>query len=123
MKNLILSKNFGLNPILGVCFFCGEYTGAIGLPGRLPNDVEAPREAVLDYVPCPACQEKIKDKHFVVEVTVATGNQRPIIPGYAPTGAYWILEPSNGVFENPVTLISPTNAREVGLYGDTHGTA
>jgi hypothetical protein len=41
-----LSPQHGVNPSIGVCFYCGEDSGEIILPGRLKGDVEAPRRAV-----------------------------------------------------------------------------
>ncbi len=67
-----LSEKHGVNPTLGVCFICGGDTGEIGLLGRLPNDAEAPRKAVLLLEPCAKCKEK---------VTIA---EAEIVPGSMP---------------------------------------
>ena len=57
MSKLIrLSPRYGVNPSMGVCFYCGEESGEIILPGELPDDAEAPRHAVWHKTPCPKCQ-------------------------------------------------------------------
>jgi hypothetical protein len=55
-RGVRLSKKHGVNPCLGICFFCGEDSGEIGLLGLLPGDKEAPRRAILSRDPCPKCR-------------------------------------------------------------------
>jgi hypothetical protein len=55
-KGLTLSPSHGLNPTMGVCYFCGKPDGTIGLLGKLPGDREAPREAILSTEPCAGCR-------------------------------------------------------------------
>ena len=50
-----LSEKHGLNPTLGVCFFCGEETGEIGLLGKLKGDREA--STSLSVLSMPSCRE------------------------------------------------------------------
>ncbi len=53
-----LSPEHGLNPSLGVCFWCGEDDGSVVLPGLMKGDKEAPHRAVWSMEPCKACVEK-----------------------------------------------------------------
>lgn len=58
MKDYItISPRHGLNPSLAVCFYCGEDTGEIVIPGMMKGDREAPRRGVWGYEPCPKCKE------------------------------------------------------------------
>lgn len=52
---ITLSPKHGLNPSLGVCFVCGQEDGSVVIPGRLPDDAEAPRRAVWTREPCETC--------------------------------------------------------------------
>lgn len=63
---ILLSKKYGVNPSMTVCFYCGEATG-IALMGKLKGDVEAPKECCLSVEPCDKCKEKFKDYCLVVE--------------------------------------------------------
>ncbi|MBP5595332.1 MAG: hypothetical protein J6Y02_08115 [Pseudobutyrivibrio sp.] len=96
-----LSEKHGLNPTLGVCFFCGEETGEIGLLGKLKGDKEAPRRAVLNYDPCKKCQDAWKDGVALIAcVTEQPEDGRPPIsvanaqhPDLYPTGNYAVIKP------------------------------
>lgn len=55
-----LSPKHGLNPSISVCFFCGEEKNEIVLPGKLKGDVEAPRKAVWNKIPCDKCKEYMR---------------------------------------------------------------
>ena len=57
MKGSIrISEKHGVNPSLGVCFWCGQENGEICLLGRLPKDAAAPRHMVVSYEPCEKCK-------------------------------------------------------------------
>ena len=45
MRGIRLSEKHGVNPSIGVCFYCNQDNGEVVLPGRLPDDREAPRRA------------------------------------------------------------------------------
>jgi len=53
---LRVSEKHGVNPSLGVCFWCGESDGTVLLLGQLPDDREAPRQMVASYEPCDKCK-------------------------------------------------------------------
>ncbi len=67
MSNQIrLHKQFGLNPTLSTCFYCGKETGEIALLGAA-YDGEAPMHLCTSLEPCAACKEKFKDAVILVE--------------------------------------------------------
>ncbi len=63
-----VSEKHGVNPSMGVCFFCGEDDGTIILPGRLEGDKEAPRRAVWSHEPCPTCKDYMKQGVILISV-------------------------------------------------------
>lgn len=67
-----LSEKHGVNPTMGVCFWCGEDDGTIALLGRLPNDREASRKTVLSYDPCDTCKE-----NMALGITLIEARPRP----------------------------------------------
>ncbi len=64
--DILLSKKFGVNPSMTVCFYCGEATG-IALMGKLKGDVEAPKQICNSIEPCDKCKEKFKGYTLLVE--------------------------------------------------------
>lgn len=62
-----LSPKHGVNPMLTVCFFCGNDTG-VALLGMLKGDAEAPKRACVDRTPCANCAEHTKAGVFLIEV-------------------------------------------------------
>lgn len=53
--SLRVSPKHGLNPSLGLCFFCNKAKDVL-LLGRLPDDAEAPRQGVYNQEPCDECR-------------------------------------------------------------------
>ena len=78
MSSIRLSKKHGLNPTLGVCFFCGEDTGELALLGALKGDAEAPKRMVLNYTPCEKCKEMWQKGVPVIEATLNDNGNPPI---------------------------------------------
>lgn len=74
MSNSIkLSKKYGVNPTVCKCFFCGADKG-IALLGHIGDyrkheDIEAPRECVMDYEPCDKCAENMNKGVTLIEVS------------------------------------------------------
>lgn len=69
-----LSKKYGVNPTIPVCFWCGEDKGEIALlghigDGRKGEDFEAPMRMVLDYEPCEKCRCNMAAGFTVMEAT------------------------------------------------------
>ena len=90
-KGIPISEKYGVNPTLGVCFWCGEHTGEIALLGKLPNDAEAPKETVLNYEPCKECEETFNKGVLIIEVEPST-NTPPIRDNYSPTGRHVVVK-------------------------------
>lgn len=90
-KGIPISKKYGVNPTMGVCFWCGQHTGEIALLGELPNDAEAPRETVLNYEPCKECKQQFDEGVLIIEVETGL-KYPPIQANYSPTGRHVVLK-------------------------------
>jgi len=55
-----LSKKYGVNPTIPVCFLCGEAKNEVVLLGAAHKG-EAPMHMLLDQVPCEKCKERMKE--------------------------------------------------------------
>lgn len=93
-----LSPKHGVNPCIPVCFFCGEDKNEVALLGKIGGrgeDLEAPRRAILDYVPCEECQKKFAQGVLLIEVTTYpnTTGQPAIAEGAYPTGRHAVVKP------------------------------
>lgn len=91
-----LSPKHGLNPMMGVCFWCGEPDGTIALMGKIGGrgkDDEAPRYGVVSYEPCDKCKEGMAKGITLTEVSVEPmdDNQPPIQDGFYPTGRWLVV--------------------------------
>jgi hypothetical protein len=89
--SITISEKHGLNPTLGICFWCGEHTGDIALLGKLPDDAEAPKEMVLNYDPCDKCAKHFESGVLIFEVNTDP-NKPPIKDTYRPTGRYVVVK-------------------------------
>ena len=100
--SITLSPKHGLNPAIPKCFFCGEDKNEIALLGKLPEDIEAPKNLFLDYVPCDSCKSVMNKGVTIIEVetTPIVENQPPIQDNLYPTGRYLVLkvEAANKIF-------------------------
>ena len=69
-KNIRLSKKYGVNPTIPVCFWCGKEKNEIVLLGKLLNDIEAPRNMWIpgDYEHCESCKELWNKGIKIIEV-------------------------------------------------------
>lgn len=93
-KSIEISPKYGVNPVIPLCFFCGEQKNEIALMGRIRNgqrggDFEAPKEVILDYVPCDCCKERLNNTEvLIVEVTRTPlpDGRPPISKDAYPTG-------------------------------------
>lgn len=80
MSDIKVSPKHGLNPCIPVCMFCKEPKNEVALLGKLKDDVEAPKYAILDYEPCDECR-KMWDKGIAlirVQTTPPEDNMPPI---------------------------------------------
>lgn len=97
-----LSPKYGLNPTIPVCFFCGEPKNEIALMGHLKGDVEAPKQACIDYEPCEKCKAKMAAGYTIIGVTTTPfSDGRPPVQSTGgrnlyPTGG-WVVITKEGV--------------------------
>ena len=94
-----LSKKYGVNPSIPICFWCGQEKNEIALlghigDGRRGEDLEAPRNILLDYEPCDGCQKNMALGVTVMEAEISPifKNQPEFQPGTYPTGKWIVLK-------------------------------
>jgi len=100
MKNSIkLSKKYGVNPTIPVCFWCGKEKNEIALmghigDGRKGEDIEAPRNMVLDYEPCEDCKKNMALGVTIMEASYipTTPNQPQFQKDIYPTGRWCVIK-------------------------------
>jgi hypothetical protein len=79
VRKVQISRKYGVNPSMGVCFWCGGDTGEILLCGHLKGDREAPRRMVTNYGPCESCK-----KGFALGIAVFEITDTPAFEGMKP---------------------------------------
>ena len=108
-KSLRLSEKHGVNPSMLVCPICFADKG-VALLGRLKGDKEAPR-AIPDDEPCDECKENMELGFLIVERA-----------GDCITGRRWVIRPEavndEELLRRGVAYITPSEAKEMGLYRD-----
>lgn len=92
-KGIKISPKHGLNPTIPVCFWCGKQKNEIALMGRMKDDIEAPKNMVLDYVPCEECQNHMAMGVAVLEASdhPNTEGQPPMQKGVYPTSRFVVV--------------------------------
>ena len=92
-KSIKISPKHGLNPTIPVCFWCGKQKNEIALMGRMTDDIEAPKNMVLDYVPCEECQNHMAMGVAVLEASdhPNTEGQPPMQKGVYPTSRFVVV--------------------------------
>lgn len=93
-----LSEKYGVNPTIPVCFFCGEPKNEIALLGKITgkhthDEVEAPKNLVLDYEPCDKCKEHWSKGVAIIEVTKNDLGRPYIAQDAQPTGRIVVVKP------------------------------
>ena len=115
-----LSPKYGLNPTIPLCFWCGKEKNEIALMGRMSkkkttrtawgtdtttveeSDIEAPRNAILDYEPCDACKE-----HMSRGITLLATSTTPVLENMPPVGKD---EHGNPVYPHPWYIVITEDA-------------
>lgn len=71
MSSIKLSKEYGANPSIQKCFFCGRDKGIVlfGHLGGRGRDLEAPKSCVMDYEPCEECKADMRLGVALIEVS------------------------------------------------------
>lgn len=106
-----LSEKHGVNPSLGVCFWCGQDDGTILLVGKLPGDAEAPRKMMVSYEPCPTCADQFALGIAIFEcnewgvegqASITPKGQQPVL---YPTGRLVVMREAavERIFDDAVT--------------------
>lgn len=72
-----LSEKHGLNPSISQCFFCGKDKNELVIFGRLPQDKEAPRKAVINHEPCEECKKLMDQGVMLCEVRKGSDRKNP----------------------------------------------
>lgn len=100
-KGVKLSPKYGLNPTIPICFWCGKEKNEIALMGRMGNgrkgqDIEAPRNLLLDYEPCEGCMQCMNQGFTVMEAdSVPTFENQPSArtsDDVYPTGRWVVIK-------------------------------
>lgn len=93
MSGIKISPKYGVNPTIPVCFWCGKQKNEIALMGRMKGDIEAPKNMVLDYVPCEECQSHMAMGVAVLEASdhPNTEGQPPMQKGVYPTSRFVVV--------------------------------
>lgn len=138
MAGIMIGPKHGVNPSVGLCFWCGEATSVL-LFGRLRSeskkafgmraiDTAAPHKVVTDHEPCETCRE-IMGRGICLKEVMDSDDAAT-----TPTGRYWVVTESclrkivkfEALADEIVTRrrswISEEDARQVGLY-DTEAAA
>ena len=92
-KGIKISPKYGVNPTIPVCFWCGKQKNEIALMGHMKGDIEAPKNMVLDYVPCEECQNHMAMGVAVLEASdhPNTEGQPPMQKGVYPTSRFVVV--------------------------------
>lgn len=93
MSGIKISPKYGVNPTIPVCFWCGKQKNEIALMGRMKGDIEAPKNMVLDYVPCEECQSHMAMGVAILEASdhPNTEGQPPMQKGVYPTSRFVVV--------------------------------
>lgn len=104
--NVKISPKHGVNPTIPICAWCGQQKNEIAMLGKFDReDSEAPRNCVLDYVPCDCCAEQWSLGVAILEATT----ERP--QPYRPP-----MKKDKGVDIYPtmrMVVISPESANQI----------
>lgn len=69
-------EEYGLNPTVMVCLYCGQDTGCIALMGNSMTG-RAPARAVLSLKRCKKCEKEYRNAVMFVEMVEDGGQLRP----------------------------------------------
>lgn len=117
MTNIRLSKKYGLNASIPVCFFCGKEKNEIVLPGMLKGDVEAPMHAVWNTEPCDECRSYMEQGIILISVKDGTDKKNPY-----RTGGWVVIKEDaarnifgDGVVESRMAFVEDEAWDKIGL--------
>lgn len=92
MTSIRLHHEFGVNPTISQCFWCGESKNEIALLGAAYKG-RAPMYMITNHEPCDKCKEQWRAGILLVEVDRSnpTRSRPEIAPGISPTGRWCVL--------------------------------
>jgi hypothetical protein len=101
MSNISLHPKYGVNPTVGVCFWCGKDDGTVGLLGFNKNK-EAKHRTILTMDPCPTCRANMALGITVFEAVAFPQHEGhpEVAPGVYPTGRWCVVKRESGVWEH-----------------------
>jgi hypothetical protein len=79
--SIIISKKHGVNPAIPLCFFCNQPKNEVILAGHLPDDAEAPRNAVWNKEPCDTCKEYMRQGILLISTKDGEKGDNPYRTG------------------------------------------
>jgi len=93
MSRITLHPTEGVNPTLGLCFWCGSEDGTIGLLGYNKGR-KAERKSIISLEPCPQCRRNMALGITVIEATKYQKErwQPEVAPGVFPTGRWCVAK-------------------------------
>ena len=96
-KAIILSPKYGLNPTIPLCFWCKkpkDEIAVLGKIGKRREDIEAPKNMVIDYEPCPICKGYMDSGFTVIEVDKKPNSQHQaeLSENVYPTGRWTVVK-------------------------------
>lgn len=95
-KSIKLSPKHGVNPTIPICFWCGKEKNEVALLGRIggKEDIEAPKNMVLDFEPCDECVAKMALGVTCMECTEKPNYacSVPFRDRIYPTGRYVVIK-------------------------------
>lgn len=109
-KSIKLSPKYGVNPTIPVCFWCGKEKNEVALLGRIggKEDIEAPKNMVLDFEPCDNCASKMALGITCMECTEKPNDNCnvPFSDRIYPTGRFVVIkkEAAERIFGETVDL-------------------
>ena len=110
-----LHPQFGLNPTMPVCFFCGKDKGEIALLGAAYQG-EVPMHLCIDKEPCQECQKLMAQGVLLIAVKDGTDQDNPY-----RTGAQCVIKPEaaqrmfNNIDSSRVAFIEDAVWDKIGL--------
>jgi hypothetical protein len=114
-----LHPEYGLNPSMIVCFWCGEPTRGIVLLGNSYKG-EAPRYVMLSYDPCGTCRDNMSKGITVIECTEQP-NKRTAVPivkvtdqDVYPTSRWCVIKKDSDAIEKLCGEEAASKAKEYG---------
>ena len=115
-KSIRLHPKHGLNPTIPLCWWCGKTKNEVALLGAAYKG-EAPREMLLDYLPCDDCRAVHKQGLLIIEALVSRAGDEP-----QRTGKWCVMkrEAAARVFNvdtsgMPMIYIDPETWQKLGL--------